>query len=180
MDRRDNGQHATSEGFLPPLPPTSSPANPHLLSPTRTSRRKEKRDPSVTPRRFGRFFTPRNLGPIPGRRILANLASEDLNQQPLSPSSLLGDGLSSDPIVPSSPSKSPRSHGRKRRASGQSSVSPIALRRGIVFGDMQPPRLNLPDRPDVSMSNADHLEECRKATLVRCPAVYCRPVADQI
>lgn len=165
-------QHATSDGFLlPPLPTSSSPANAHLLSPTRTSRRKEKRDPSVTPRRFGRFFTPRNSQPITGRRILANVASEDLNRQPLSPTSLLGDGLSSDPIVPSSPSRSPRGNGRKRSSPGQSSVSPIVERRGLILGDMQPPRLNLPERTDMSMTNADHLEECRRATLVSLPSL---------
>lgn len=163
----DNHATQLQEGFLPPLPPSSSPASTHLLSPTRSSRRKERRDPSVTPRRFGRFFTPRNSQSIPGRRILANVASEDLNRQPLSPTSLLGEGLSSDPIIPSSPSKTPRGHGRKRSA-GQSSVSPIVERRGLILGDMQPPRLNLPQREDVAMSNADHLEECRKATLV-CP-----------
>ena len=176
MDR--HGASASNHTVLrssPPLP-SSSPSN-ALLSPTRSSRRKERRDPSVTPRRFGRFFTPRSSQPIPGRRILSSIASEELNRQQASPASSLGDCLDSDPLLPSSPSRapvSPRGHGQKRGVvSGHS--EPIIRRRGLLHSDMPPPHLELPERPDLQnnasqgAASQDVLGDWRKATLVCTP-----------
>ncbi|CAM1508140.1 Fc.00g049880.m01.CDS01 [Cosmosporella sp. VM-42] len=119
----------------------SSPAVPNgLLSPTRTIRRKEKRNPSVTPRRFGRFFTPRPTLPM-GRRILGSLDSAAVNRQPLSPQSLFSDPLTSD--LSPSPTKrleSIEEGARKRR--WQEQEDPIIKRRGFLPDDMPPPPLN--------------------------------------
>ncbi|KAG5957209.1 hypothetical protein E4U57_001922 [Claviceps arundinis] len=87
-----------------PAETSSSPANP-FLSPTRTGRRKEKRKPSVTPRRFGRFFTPRSSLATAPRMTLGVLNASATNSQMMSPQSLAGDLLSSDPLCPSSPTE---------------------------------------------------------------------------
>ncbi|KAI6782386.1 WD40 repeat [Emericellopsis cladophorae] len=155
LDSYDINQPNTSS---PPLP-SSSPAS-NLLSPTRSSRRKERRAPSVTPRRFGRFFTPRNSGPITGRRILASVDSEELNRQPNSPHSVFSDALHSD-AIDSSPIQSPSA--RKRGSPGHG--EPIASRRGIALNDMAPPRLNFPPRQ--KESSQDVLGEWRSKTLNR-------------
>ena len=176
----DIDHHATTESdhaaAHPTLLPSSSPAT-GLLSPTRTSRRKERRDPSVTPRRFGRFFTPRSSQPIVGRRILVNIAAEELNRQPISPQSLASNALSSDPIIPSPSqlSSTPSRHGRKRSSPGR--AEPIIRRRGVIFDDMEPPCLNLPDRRDAShhsrdVPGQDVLGDWRKTTLVCFDAQY--------
>ena len=171
----DVHRHGTAESdyaaaHTSPLLPSSSPAN-GLLSPTRTTRRKERRDPSVTPRRFGRFFTPRPSQPIAGRRILVNIAAEELNRQPISPQSLASDALSSDPIIPS-PSQLPSSPSRTRkRSSPRHHAEPNIRRRGLVLDDMHPPLLNLPERGDVfqhppNSQGQDVLGDWRKNNLV--------------
>ncbi|KOS18414.1 Cell division cycle protein cdt2 [Escovopsis weberi] len=81
-----------------------------MLSPTRSSRRKERRNPSVTPRRFGRFFTPRSSMSTQGRKILGMLDDTAINHRLLaSPQSLMlglhDDEGSSDPIGPPSPTE---------------------------------------------------------------------------
>ncbi|KAL7801721.1 WD40-repeat-containing domain protein [Trichoderma afarasin] len=98
---------AASSDAVPSSPPatTSSPAS-MMLSPIRSTRRKERRNPSVTPRRFGRFFTPRSSLPS-GRSYLGMLDSASVNNRQLaSPMSFLSDPLlSSDPLCPPSPSE---------------------------------------------------------------------------
>ncbi|VUC24271.1 unnamed protein product [Clonostachys rosea] len=132
-----------------------------FLSPTRNSRRKERRNPSVTPRRFGRFFTPRSQE-LRGRRILANLDASATNQQPLSPRALASDPLTPD-IILSSPSKSPRS----TKAAG----SEENLEESLVEGrsrqtsrEGQLPRITF-DIGDTTQPGQDVLGDWRKATL---------------
>lgn len=142
-----------------PTEMASSPANP-FLSPTRTSRRKEKRQPSVTPRRFGRFFTPRSNLPVEPRVTLGVLNASATNRQMISPQSLAGDPLSSDPICPSSPTDGlgrPRvSAGDKRKQSEQHQPSiGFKRRRGLLFDDMDLPPLRLPERKFHMSQNGD-------------------------
>ncbi|KAK2593707.1 hypothetical protein QQS21_008572 [Conoideocrella luteorostrata] len=160
--------------------PSSPPANP-FLSPTRTSCRKEKRNPSITPRRFGRFFTPRSTLPPENRVALGILHASATNRQLISPQSLAGDPLSSDPICPSSPTEGlgqvdGTADKRKRMERTQPSIK---RRRGLVADDMAPPPLRLPGRSihmtrdgDVHMTEspsesdaADGLDNRRRATL---------------
>lgn len=165
--------------------PTSSTTN-GLLSPTRTSSRKEKRNPSITPRRFGRFFTPRsNLTDLPtSRRILGTLEPSSTNRQPLSPQSIFSDPLASDPISPSSPTRrfaqdDDENESRKRSTLDEDGPSP---KRRNILADMPPPPLNLPapsTRPahpgpsptsspaPTSKAVEQGLSELRKQTLVR-------------
>ncbi|KAL7625796.1 hypothetical protein AAE478_005019 [Parahypoxylon ruwenzoriense] len=70
-------------------------ANSRALSPTRATNGKEKRNPSITPRRFRRFFTPQSrvpLGISPARNALKDLAAPALNHryQTPAPSSPVG------------------------------------------------------------------------------------------
>lgn len=162
---------------------SSSPANP-FLSPTRTSRRKEKRNPSVTPRRFGRFFTPRSSLPSQHRIALSHLNAAAANRQMVSPESLASDPLSSDPVCPSSPTEAALGHvdsnGEKRKRPGLHE-SVIKRRRGIIPDGMAPPRLRLPARSfhmsrdgEVQMVESPSeerggLDDKRKATLVCNP-----------
>ncbi|KAI0201251.1 WD40-repeat-containing domain protein [Astrocystis sublimbata] len=58
--------------------------NPRFLSPPRQLSGKERKDPSITPRKFKRFFTPRNRvpsQPSPARKALRNLAAPAVNQR---------------------------------------------------------------------------------------------------
>ena len=54
---------------------------------TRENGRKERRNPSITPRKFGRFFTPRSQAskhPSPGRQALNDIATPPNNRRGLS------------------------------------------------------------------------------------------------
>ncbi|KAG5926920.1 hypothetical protein E4U42_002796 [Claviceps africana] len=146
---------------LPSSPPqmSSSPANP-FLSPTRTGRRKEKRQPSVTPRRFGRFFTPRSSLPAEHRVTLGSLDAAATNRQMISPQSLASDPLSSDPLCPSSPTEGlsqPRASGAdKRKPSEQHQPSLwTKRRRGLLPDEMDLPPLRLPGRRFHMSRNGD-------------------------
>ncbi|CAH0058979.1 unnamed protein product [Clonostachys solani] len=134
-----------------------------LLSPTRTNRRKERRNPSVTPRRFGRFFTPRSQE-LRGRRILATLDTAATNQQPLSPRMLASDPLTPD-IVLSSPSKSPRST-KIAGSEGNLEESLVEERSRPTSREVQLPRITF-DIGDTAQPGQDVLGDWRKATLVR-------------
>ncbi|RWA14885.1 hypothetical protein EKO27_g180 [Xylaria grammica] len=65
----------------------SSPApneNSGLLSPPRQRNGKERKDPSITPRKFKRFFTPRSRVPSqlsPARKALRDLGASTINQR---------------------------------------------------------------------------------------------------
>ncbi|KAG6005433.1 hypothetical protein E4U21_007941 [Claviceps maximensis] len=143
-----------------PAEMASSPANP-FLSPTRTSRRKEKRQPSVTPRRFGRFFTPRSNLPTEYRVTLGALNASATNRQMISPQSLAGDPLSSDPICPSSPLDGlgqPRVSGGDKRKQSEHHHQPgtgFKRRRGLIIDDMDIPPLRLPGRRFHMSQNGD-------------------------
>lgn len=157
-------QHGTP-GTTHDAGPSSSPAAHGLLSPTRTSRRKERRPPSVTPKRFGRFFTPRSSRPVTGRRILAKVTEDDLNRVSISPQSLTGDLASSDPLIPSSPCQEPESPSRNGiKKDNARFAEPIIRRRGLTFSDMQPAHLDLSGAP-----GQDVLSDWRKSTLVWAP-----------
>lgn len=105
-----NGNGPSTQQLLSPPRHMSSPL---LSSPTRSRRTKERRNPSVTPRRFRKFFTP-TAASMRGRRILSSLDETSINRQPLSPSSLRSDVLSSDPVCPS-PSQSACENAQKRK-----------------------------------------------------------------
>ncbi|KAI9149390.1 Cell division cycle protein cdt2 [Paramyrothecium foliicola] len=130
-----------SDSILPPSSPITMSSPSELpQSPTRSSRRKPRGNPSITPRRFGRFFTPRSALAGGGRKILGNLSAAAVNSYPLSPQSLVDDALSSDPICPS-PSDRPgviSAEGRKRRANDQS--EPVVKRRGVLLEDIALPK----------------------------------------
>ncbi|KAI1801394.1 WD40 repeat-like protein [Daldinia bambusicola] len=68
-------------------------SNSRLLSPPRVTNGKERRNPSITPRKFQRFFTPRSRVPTrisPARKALQDLAAPELNRyQTPAPSSPL-------------------------------------------------------------------------------------------
>ncbi|KAL3957384.1 hypothetical protein ACCO45_007962 [Purpureocillium lilacinum] len=168
----------------PPPPPSSataaassSPANPYL-SPTRSAQRKERRVPSVTPRRFRRFFTPRSLpGP---RTALGVMDSAAVNRQLQTPVSLSGDLLSSDPICPSSPTErlgAMDDEDSEKRKRDEQAGPAVKRRRGITFADaLQPPALLRVDTENLPRHGASEaqragseerlpLSERRKATL---------------
>lgn len=86
-----------------------------LSSPPRLppSRDKERRNPSITPRKFRRFFTPRvSSQPSAARRALCDLTAPALNryQTPSSPLKPISEELS-----PIGPSRLPDAHRGKRR-----------------------------------------------------------------
>lgn len=160
----------------------SSPGDPYangLLSPTRSSQRKEKRNPSITPRRFGRFFTPRTT--IPGRRILGNLDSSATNRQPLSPESLFSDPLTADTTSPSPTKRLGITEDGSKKRRWQEDSEPPVKRRGFLSDEMPPPPLNFmrasqplqeQDLPildpsiGVTMQEKDTAGNRRRATLV--------------
>ncbi|PHH63389.1 hypothetical protein CDD81_5990 [Ophiocordyceps australis] len=123
-------------------PPTSA-ANGQLLSPPRTNRRKETRVPSVTPRRFRRFFTPRSLQAAepdgPARVTLGSLEPAAINRRLQSPASLADDDESLDGAIPSSPIErltepEPRHAKRRRHSRQQASPGPKRQRpAGLLF-----------------------------------------------
>ncbi|KAK5630787.1 hypothetical protein RRF57_006502 [Xylaria bambusicola] len=58
--------------------------NSRLLSPPRQRSGKERKDPSITPRKFKRFFTPRSRVPSqlsPARKALRDLGASNINQR---------------------------------------------------------------------------------------------------
>lgn len=168
----------------PAAMPSSSPTNP-FSSPTRSLRRKERRLPSVTPRRFTRFFTPRSN--MPGvsfdRLPLADLNSSAVNEHPMSTPSSFSDALSSDAIM-SSPTQrvSRSSNDLSKRSRNQSPTQPIKRRRGLHLGHVPLPPLQMPSSSPLSAieeprqpqddslepkSATDSLGDRRRATLVR-------------
>ncbi|KAM4056341.1 hypothetical protein HRG_003258 [Hirsutella rhossiliensis] len=141
-------------GLAQPAPASSA----HFSAPCRasSSQRKEKRVPSVTPRRFRRFFAPRSFQPQATRLTLGILSSAAVNRQMVSPQSLAGDSLSSDPICPSSPTDrlgrayDDDQHGAKDEMQLE---PPAKRRRGMPLDDM--PRLLT--RPYTGLGNTDLL-----------------------
>ncbi|KAK6702450.1 hypothetical protein SNK04_012350 [Fusarium graminearum] len=145
--------------------------------PTPSSSSRPKGTPSITPRRFNRFWQPRQVQtqPLPKfRTALGSLDEADTNQQPISPQSLF-----SDNILPSSPTERFQDDSRKRKL--QPEVSETE-------GDFKRPALNLDDMPPLrltrssssnlnnnnglnasdsfsSQASLESLDSCRKATL---------------
>ncbi|KAK9774203.1 putative WD40-repeat-containing domain protein [Seiridium cardinale] len=80
------GRSAVAERMTPTSPIRKDT---RLLSPPRRSNAKERRNPSITPRKFRRFFTPRprvpsHLAPghiSPARKALRDLAAPELNNR---------------------------------------------------------------------------------------------------
>lgn len=148
-------------------------------SPEWPSRHIEKRNPSITPRRFGRFFTPRLTQPSEGR-ILATLDDTSVNRlprpqlEPLSPDSLGSDPFSSDHIL-SSPSQGlDASNGERRKRKRPVQPELGTKRRGALFEEIiqareaRITRGDGPKQPDTVEPNAilDDTQEKGKATLV--------------
>lgn len=146
MDHHDPLSSPRVRSSPPPGLMPSSPDNSYL-SPTRTAgRRKEKRNPSVTPRRFGRFFTPRPSLVATGRSILGSLHGAVLNhRQPISPQSLAGD-LSSDPICPSPSERVARNQRHDCAARDPQRGEPVVKRRRVLADGASIPQLNLDGR----------------------------------
>lgn len=131
---------------------SSSPtANPYP-SPTRRSCRKERRNPSVTPRRLGRFFTPRSTVPVPCRIVLGTLGASATNRQPISPQSPAVPSSSTDPPCPSSPTEGRSRAGedkKRRRLIDRERLS--QKRRRVSSPDgLGPPRLRLLARSPIT------------------------------
>lgn len=110
--------------------------------PTPASSSRPKGTPSITPRRFNRFWQPRQFQtqPLPKfRTALGSLDESDTNQQPISPQSL----FHSDPILPSSPSDRFQDESRKRKLQAEASGDEAVFKR---------PTLNLDDMPPLRFS----------------------------
>jgi hypothetical protein len=130
-------------GFNRASLPTMSSDGPDAL-PTPASSSRPKGTPSITPRRFNRFWQPRQFQtqPLPKfRTALGSLDESDTNQQPISPQSL----LHSDPILPSSPSDRFQDESRKRKLQAEASGDEAVFKR---------PTLNLDDMPPLRFSTA--------------------------
>ncbi|PNY25996.1 Cell division cycle protein cdt2, partial [Tolypocladium capitatum] len=173
-------QGSSAANAAPPSPTAaeSPPANP-FLSPPRSSQHKEKRVPSVTPRRFRKFFTPRSFQSPGTRTMLGVMDSAAVDRELPSPQSLNGHPLDSDPICPSSPTE--RSGAMdidtdKRKWEEQPGPA-IKRRRGTLPDAALLPPLHLRmgnedltrrpamDLPDGSAEDRESLRELRKATL---------------
>jgi hypothetical protein len=147
--------------------------------PTPASSSRPKGTPSITPRRFNRFWQPRQFQtqPLPKfRTALGSLDESDTNQQPISPQSL----LHSDPILPSSPSDRFQDESRKRKLQAEASGDEVVFKRPTLnLDDMPPLRFSttttssntLPGNDnEIQMSESqislESLDSYRKATLV--------------
>ncbi|KAH8664075.1 WD40-repeat-containing domain protein [Xylariales sp. PMI_506] len=95
------GRPAVSEGTTIPSSPIRRDSSTRLLSPPRGNNGKERRNPSITPRKFKRFFTPRprissHLSPAhisPARKALRDLAAPEINRAYQTPAP-------SSPLIP--------------------------------------------------------------------------------
>lgn len=84
--------HKNEGGFEPHLPPPPSSSQPSVSSPPSNGRpgRKEKRNPSITPRKFTKFFTPRTARVNTRRHALYDITPPANNRN----------GVQSSPIRP--------------------------------------------------------------------------------
>ncbi|KAH7246264.1 WD40-repeat-containing domain protein [Fusarium tricinctum] len=149
--------------------------------PTPSSSSRPKGTPSITPRRFNRFWQPRQIQtqPLPRyRTALGSLDETATNQQPISPQSLF-----SDPVLPSSPSDRFNDESRKRKLQTDPSEAEAEFKRPTLnLDDMPPLRFNVTpnsSRTNISIDNEaqipdsftrtpislETLDSCRKATL---------------
>lgn len=138
MFARDDSLPDHGAPSSPPAAASSPPTNP-FLSPSRSGRPKERRVPSVTPRRFRRFFTPRPPRPRAARLMLGTLDSAAVNHHMASPQSLAGEAPGgSDPAWPSSPTE--RLAGAHHAADARDQLEPPPKRRrGLTLSNV--PRL---------------------------------------
>lgn len=135
-------QRSSAEAAPSSPPPAESDPADSFLSPTRSAAQKERRVPSVTPKKFRRFFTPRSQQPPGTRATLGIMSSVALNRQLLLPQSLAGDPQSSDPASPPSPTDrlAPAEDDRSKRKSERRPGPAIKRRRGVLPGvTLQPP-----------------------------------------
>ncbi|KAJ4187180.1 hypothetical protein NW767_006385 [Fusarium falciforme] len=169
-----HGATASSSSAMASSPAAAS----GLPTPSQSSRRKA--NPSITPRRFTRFWYQRQAQteelPKP-RSILGNLDSSAVNhRQFLSPQSLFSDPIASDPISPPSPTSRLQDDSRKRKLqAGQ--AEPDFKRPALNLENMPPLRLNFPaqasqendvtlaDTPTKAQDSQESLNSRRKATL---------------
>ncbi|KAH9904781.1 WD40-repeat-containing domain protein [Xylariomycetidae sp. FL2044] len=118
---------------------SSAPIQPH--SPPRVASAKERRNPSVTPRKFKRFFTPRSRVPStlsPARKALQHLGTAQLNRRyqtppPSSPLKPLFEEGDHDPESPRSP-QSMMSVKRRKMEHTPESTPPSGYTSPLVFG----------------------------------------------
>lgn len=197
MDTEDGHRTRINDNYRAAAQQLCSPprraSSPIVSSPTRTrSSQKERRNPSVTPRRFRKFFN-RSSDSLPGRRILGSVNERSLNQLPLSPTSLRSDFLSSDPLSPSLSQVSATENTQKRKREQQERERDDATNRD-EFDDL-PQISSLPslftgsasvDAPrglsafqqrqgpgfQFQTTDQDRLGDWRKATLVRTIRIY--------
>ncbi|KAF5026540.1 hypothetical protein F66182_1400 [Fusarium sp. NRRL 66182] len=119
-----------------------------------------KGTPSITPRRFSRFWRPRQTQSLPKlRTALGSLDSSSvINQQPLSPQSLL-----SDPILPSSPTDRLQHEPRKRKLDPLGDETSFK-RPALNLDDMPPLRFNV-DNSEPSIDGHVSMLDTSVATL---------------
>ncbi|KAF5007807.1 hypothetical protein FDECE_5890 [Fusarium decemcellulare] len=171
---------ATSSSSPPPVMSSSPVAANGLPTPAKSSR--PKANPSITPRRFTRFWYSRQSqttsGPSRARSVLGNLDPSAVNRQPLSPQSIFSDPIASDPISPPSPTGRLQDESRKRKL--HSGPEPDFKRPALNLDNMPPLRLSLPtqatqtaqdddvtmlDTPTKPLDNQENLNSRRRATL---------------
>jgi len=154
--------------------------------PTPSSSSRPKGTPSITPRRFNRFWQPRHAQtqPLPKfRTALGSLDESDINQQPISPQSL---------FIPSSPTERFQDDSRKRKLQTDESEMEGGFKRPTLnLDDMPPLRLtrssstNLLNQDVLKASDSfsssissENLDSCRRATLVspNCSPILTKPL----
>lgn len=163
---------------LSPTAPYSSPSSPTSIG---SRRNMEKRIPSVTPRRFRRFFTPRSFVSRQSRTALRIMGSAAVNSLPPTPPSPASPA--SDPPIPSSPTQNHLSviNRQDKRKRNKHQDNTTKRRRGLLPGPspLTPPRIRHEGfasqelaRPLVQPQTEPRtdllaLTEGREATLVR-------------
>ncbi|KAI2629133.1 WD40 repeat-like protein [Hypomontagnella submonticulosa] len=109
-----------------------------LLSPPRATNGKERRNPSITPRKFRRFFTPRSRVPSypsPAGKALRDLTAPDLNNRYQTP-------------APSSPLLPPSEHYVEDENINSPSAR-LSKRRKLHHTQSSPSRSTLPPNPKI-------------------------------
>ncbi|KAI1822880.1 WD40-repeat-containing domain protein [Xylaria intraflava] len=138
-----------------------------LLSPPRQRSGKERKDPSITPRKFKRFFTPRSRvpsQPSAARRALRDLGSSTVNQryQTPAPSSPLKPVFEEE-LEDEDPALESRRSAKRRKVQHTPESSPIRPPRrdvchGLEAGLLSPIR-SLNSSQEICESDEEHIED---------------------
>ncbi|KAI0866247.1 WD40-repeat-containing domain protein [Xylaria cubensis] len=141
--------------------------NSRLLSPPRQSNGKERKDPSITPRKFKRFFTPRSRVPSqlsPARKALRDLTAPAVNQRyqtpapssPLKP--LFEEDLDGEDLEFPSCRTSKRRKIRHTPESSPVQSPPLRTSHGLGFGLLSPTR-SLFSSQEICESNDEYSDD---------------------